>query len=467
MKENKAEIRARLSLHRKSIAQSEVNLKSSLINQKLQDWNQFKTAPSIMFYSAINNEVELKESILTAIKQGKKVILPKTNPEKNELDIVEINNYLEDLEPGYLGIKEPRLSQPYLRGKLDLVLVPGIAFDKNGNRVGYGKGYYDHFLKEVKTVKAALAYEFQIVDSIIAGLKDIPVDFIITEERVIDCKTNRKIIDGKRAAIEILVQCRKELEQRSNLGKARLRMSIVLCGNDPASILYTTMKQKKAQEIGIDTELIKFPETISERELLTRINGLNTTSNGIIIQLPLPTHLNREKILESIDSEKDIDGLTSTSLGKVAKGDEIFAPATPKGVIYLLEQYTLDLKGKQVVIISRSNLLGKPLALMLINRGATVTVCHSQTTNLIKHTTAADIIITGVGKANFLTAEMVKEGAVVIDLGIAELEGKVAGDVDFFPVAEKASYITPVPGGVGPVTVAMLILNLVENTENL
>ena len=226
------------------------------------------------------------------------------------------------------------------------------------------------------------------------------------------------------------------------------------------------IKKKRADKIGVPTDIIKLPETSTQEEVIAKIKELNRSHSGLIVQLPLPKHLNQQSILNTIDPNKDIDGLTWTSLGKVIAGDETFAPATPKAVIRILEEYNIPFEGKEVVIINRSNLIGKPMAMMFLNRSSTVTVCHRQTKDLKHHTQNADIIVMGVGKPNLLTADMVKKGVVIIDVGISKVDGKIVGDVAP-SVIEKASYMTPVPGGVGPSTVAILIENLVNyQTKN-
>lgn len=265
------------------------------------------------------------------------------------------------------------------------------------------------------------------------------------------------LLDGKKVSEEILSRLKIQLK-KSNLSP---KLSIVLCGDDPASELYTKMKKDRGDFIGLNTEIKNFNADITEGELIKELKIINNTSNGVMMQLPLPKHLSSKNILSYIDPNKDVDGLTATSLGKIMMGDEEFSPATPKGIIRLLEEYSIDLEGKEVTIINRSTVVGKPLAMMFLNRGATVTVCHSKTKDLLKHTKNADIIVVGVGQPNFLTAEMIKEESIIIDVGTNKTEDGLKGDVDFENVKEKASFITPVPGGVGPMTVAMLLENVV------
>ncbi len=288
-------------------------------------------------------------------------------------------------------------------------------------------------------------------------------------------KKMTQILDGKKIAEEIL----KELKEKLNLLSLppspsllpKPRLDIILVGSNPHSRLYTNIKKKRSEELGMICNIHHWKEdagkggigeSLSE-EICQKIRELNPVSDGIIVQLPLPPHFDATTIVETIDPKKDVDGLTSFNLGKTAQGREEFAPAAPRGIIYLLEKYNLLFKGKEVTIVNHSNLIGKPLAMMFLRRGATVTICHEFTRNLAAHTRQADILVSGAGIPGLIKEEMVKEGAVVIDAGVAEKEGKIYGDVDFDKVKEKASWITPVPGGVGPMTVAMLLKNLVDN----
>ncbi len=266
------------------------------------------------------------------------------------------------------------------------------------------------------------------------------------------------LLDGKKVAESILNRIRGIIKEKQLIPS----LAIVLCGEKPASLLYTAMKQKKAAEIGIIATIHQFPENISQEDLCTAVIELNQKADGIIIQLPLPQHLDQAVILNKINHLQDVDGLTTKSLGKVLQGNEENAPATPKGIIKMLEFYNIPVKGKTITIVNHNNILGKPLAMMLVNRGATVTICHEFTTNLAFHTKPAEILICGVGIPHFIHANMIKEGAIVIDVGTSKVGDKIVGDVDFEEVQPKASYITPVPGGVGPVTVATLLENVVN-----
>jgi len=274
------------------------------------------------------------------------------------------------------------------------------------------------------------------------------------------------LIDGKKLANEIRQGLKKRVE---NLKKKGIipKLAIILVGEDSASKVYINMKMVSGKEVGIQTELHKFPENVKEAELINLIQKLNNDEkvHGILVQLPLPKHINENRVIEKISPEKDVDGLTSINMFRLLFKDEFLVPCTPKGVIKMLDYHKIDLTGKNAVVVGRSKIVGKPMALMLLNRNATVTVCHSKTKDLKEHTKEADILVVAVGKAKLITKDMVKEGAIVIDVGINRVEGKLCGDVDFENVKDVASYITPVPGGVGPMTVAMVLENTLIAAE--
>jgi methylenetetrahydrofolate dehydrogenase (NADP+) / methenyltetrahydrofolate cyclohydrolase len=267
-----------------------------------------------------------------------------------------------------------------------------------------------------------------------------------------------KIIDGKKISESILLGLKKEISKLNEKPK----LSIILCGDLVESVIYTDIKKKKGTEIGIDVEIHKFPEDIKQDELIKKVKELNKELDGLIVQLPLPKLIDTNKILSAIEPSKDVDGLTQLNFGKTFIGEEELAPATPLGIIRLLEEYNINIKSKDIVIIGKSNIVGKPLAFMLANRGATVTLCHNNTKNLKEKTLKADIVVSATGKPNLITKDMVKEGVVIIDAGYGKKDGKAYGDVCFDEIKEKASYITPVPGGVGPMTVAMLLENTLK-----
>ena len=276
-------------------------------------------------------------------------------------------------------------------------------------------------------------------------------------------------IDGKAFSQVILEKIREEHNQLKEKYGKQAGLAVVIVGNNPASQVYVRNKMKACENVGFYSENIELDENISEKELLQEIDKLNKNDriNGILVQLPLPAHINELKIIDSISPEKDVDGFHVANIGKMVIGDETgFISCTPYGIMQLLEEYEIEIAGKDAVIIGRSNIVGKPMALMLIQKGATVQVCNSRTKDLRKKLNDADIIIVAAGVPKLLKKEDVKEGAVVIDVGINRVDGKICGDVDYEEVAEKTSYITPVPGGVGPMTIASLIKNTFKSYKN-
>ena len=275
------------------------------------------------------------------------------------------------------------------------------------------------------------------------------------------------IIDGKTLAATLRASQKKTIESLAARG-ARPGLAAILTGNDPASRIYVRNKARACEETGVRSEIHEFPEGASEGALLECIARLNADKavHGILVQLPLPRHLNENLILAAVSPAKDVDGFHAVNLGALVQGRPGFVPGTPAGVMRLLEHAGIALAGKQAVIVGRSTIVGKPLALLLLQKDATVTICHSKTVGLAAVTKQADILVAAVGRANLITADMVKPGACVIDVGINRLpDGKLAGDVDFSAVKEIAGSITPVPGGVGPMTVAMMIVNAVRAAE--
>lgn len=273
-----------------------------------------------------------------------------------------------------------------------------------------------------------------------------------------------EIIDGKAIAKRIREEIKGEVESLKKDKGITPKLAVILVGENPASEAYVRGKEKACTEVGIESPLYRFPTEIKEEEILKLIEKLNTdpTVHGILLQLPLPKGLDAVKILTAILPEKDVDGLHPYNMGKLFKGEEpLFIPCTPQGIIELLLSTGVEIKGKKAVVVGRSNLVGKPVAMLLLFAHATLTMCHTRTKDLKAETSAADILIAAAGKPKMVTKEMVKPGAIVIDVGISRTEKGLCGDVDFNQVKEIASYITPVPGGVGPMTVAMLLRNTV------
>ena len=270
------------------------------------------------------------------------------------------------------------------------------------------------------------------------------------------------ILDGKSLSKKIIQNLHKELESMA----VKPKLCVIQVGENSASTIYVNKKHKISQEIGIDSVVMRLNEDITEEELLNILNDLNkdSTVTGILVQLPLPKHINEHKIIEAIDYKKDVDGFSTYNIAAIAQGKKPLAyPCTPKGIIELLKEYDVILEGANAVVLGRSNIVGRPLASMLLNENATVTICHSKTKNLKEITKNADILISAIGKPEFVKGEMIKQGACVIDVGINRLaDGKIVGDVAFDEAKQVVKYITPVPGGVGPMTIAMLMKNTVE-----
>lgn len=271
------------------------------------------------------------------------------------------------------------------------------------------------------------------------------------------------LLDGKETAKQVKIELKEKIKVLKETYNKVPTIAIVLVGNNPASEIYVRNKIKAASFVGMNHQLINLDESITMEELLNEVERLNMDDDvsGIIVQLPLPKHLDEQIVINHINNEKDADGFGLLNKGKLFSGLPCLKPATPLGIMYLLDKYNINLEGKRAVVIGRSNIVGKPMALMLLEKNATVTIAHSRTKNLNELTKEADVLVVAVGKAKFVTEDMVKEGAVIVDVGINRVDGALYGDVDFENVKEKASYITPVPGGVGPLTIAMLLLNTV------
>ncbi|MEP6877388.1 MAG: bifunctional methylenetetrahydrofolate dehydrogenase/methenyltetrahydrofolate cyclohydrolase FolD [Nitrosospira sp.] len=275
------------------------------------------------------------------------------------------------------------------------------------------------------------------------------------------------IMDGNALAREVRAEWKVRAERLTKNG-VQPGLAVVIVGDNPASSIYVRNKAKACSETGIYSEIHAFPERASQDEVIQRIQELNRNPkiHGILVQLPLPRHFESSKIVASIAVEKDADGFHLYNVGALVTGNAVFPPCTPYGVMKMLEKCGIPVEGKHAVVVGRSNIVGKPMALMLLQHGATVTICTSKTLELAEHTKRADILVVAVGKPRMITASMVKPGATVIDVGINRMpDGKLAGDVDFEPVKEKAGHITPVPGGVGPMTITMLLCNTIEAAE--
>lgn len=276
-----------------------------------------------------------------------------------------------------------------------------------------------------------------------------------------------KIIDGKAISAAMKDELKEKVAAYKENG-IEITLAVVKVGNDPASAVYVRNKEKACEYVGITSKTLALPEETTEEELLAVVKELNEdkTVNGILVQLPLPKHIDESKILLAIDSRKDVDGFHPVNVGKMVIGEDTFLPCTPAGIIEMLKRSDIEIEGKACVVIGRSNIVGKPMSMLMLKENATVTIAHSRTKDLKEVTKKADILVAAIGKAKFVTADYIKDGAVVIDVGMDRDEnGKLCGDVDFETVEPKAGAITPVPGGVGPMTVTMLLVNCLRSVE--
>ena len=277
-----------------------------------------------------------------------------------------------------------------------------------------------------------------------------------------------RIIDGKRIAAAVREEIRERIRRlrQDNVGIPGL--AVILVGDDPASAAYVRSKATACEEVGIASRQITFPGYISQDELIDSVQELNRDAgiHGILVQLPLPKHLDERAVLETVNPAKDVDGFTYANIGRLVENRASFVPCTPAGILELLDREEIAIAGRRAVVVGRSEIVGKPVAMLLVHRNATVTICHSRTADLAAETRRADILIAAVGRPRLITGDMVKPGAVVIDVGINRVEGRLVGDVDFDSVTPVAAAITPVPGGVGPMTVAMLLRNTLQAFES-
>lgn len=278
-----------------------------------------------------------------------------------------------------------------------------------------------------------------------------------------------QIISGKVVSAQVREELKAQTQEMIEKHGVRPGLAVIIVGDDPASKVYVNNKEKGCAEVGYYSEVYRLPAETTQEELLALVNKLNNDEkiHGILCQLPLPKHLDENAVILAIDPEKDVDAFHPVNVGRIMIGDYKFLPCTPAGVMKLIESTGVDITGKECVVIGRSNIVGKPQAMLLLHKNATVTICHSRTKDLASVTRRADILVVAIGKADFVTGDMVKDGAIVIDVGMnRKADGKLTGDVDFASVEPKASYITPVPGGVGPMTISMLLTNTMTSAKN-
>lgn len=272
------------------------------------------------------------------------------------------------------------------------------------------------------------------------------------------------LLDGKSLALKIREGVKKDVEKLKNENGVVPGLAVILVGDDPASHTYVNMKSKACKEAGVYSIIHEMPSSISEKEILSIISKINQNEfiDGVLVQLPLPSHINTAKVIEAIDVSKDVDGFHPFNVGQLVSNRECFVPCTPLGVMNLLREYSIDVKGMNAAVVGASDIVGKPMASLLLNAGATVDICHIFTKDLKVHTLKADIVLVGVGKPGLISEDMVQDDVIIVDIGTTKVDNKIIGDVDYEKVSKKVSFITPVPGGVGPMTIATLLQNTVK-----
>jgi len=453
--ESKAFIRAMLLNKIKGLSNSVVLNKSKAIQNKFWGARFIEKSSKIGLYYSKDNEVSTHKLVESLLYDGKQVFLPKV--EGIQLFFRKITS-LSDLELGAFNVLEPKKTLPIIDPKdLDLLIIPCIAIDKSGNRIGYGKGFYDRFLSKYLGPIVCLGYDFQIVKKIIPEKHDYRVDFVVTDKRII-CANKCKLLLGRRFAEEVLLKIKKDIKKI----KLKPGLAVILVGNDKASLCYVKIKQKKCEEVGINFKLFHFLEDQDSDSIKKIIVKLNKDLNvsGIIVQLPLPNHLDTNKIINLIDSKKDVDGLTNQNRNNFLNNKRNFSCCTPAAILKLLLKNKISLKNKKIVVVGRGNLVGYPLSLVLKKKKIKFKVCTQKTLDLKKETRDVDILISATGKPFLIRKDFIKEGCVVVDAGTSYFENRFVGDVKFDEVRLRASYLTPEVGGVGPLTVAILLQNV-------
>ncbi|MCK4264788.1 5-formyltetrahydrofolate cyclo-ligase [Candidatus Babeliales bacterium] len=439
-----------------------LEVKSQHVIENLLSLKQIKEAKRIGLYYSKDHEVKTHKLIQKLLSLGKEICLPKTT--KTSLIFRQIKN-LNETTIGEYGIREPKPTCPLKNAlTLDLLIIPCIGVDKSGNRLGRGGSFYDKFLSLNHSLETiCLAYEEQILSKIPTEKHDQSIHWIVTEGEILKTKKRiykDKILNGALLS-EFFLNTKKIQIKKENI---HAKLAVILVGEDPASQIYVRKKIKICQNTGIDFELIKFPENITESTIIKIVKELNKnkTVTGILIQLPLPKQLNTKYIINTITPAKDVDCLTDFSRNQLIQNYEYFPCCTPQGILTILKHYNISLKNKKIVLVGHGFLVGQPLAQMLQNLQLPFTVCTLDTPNIRAKTLQADILISATGVPHLITEKHIKKGTIVIDAGTAKLNDKTVGDVDFDRVIKKVSYITPIPGGVGPLTIAMLIDNIIK-----
>lgn len=447
-------IRKKIKNELKSLSKEDIETNSSKIEQQLTTINDFNKASKIGLYYSIEKEIETKHLIKKLLSQNKEILLPKVN--NNDMHFVKINT-LDELNPGKYGILEPKSKK---ESKPDLVILPAIAIDKNGNRIGRGKGFFDKYLNKNPNIKTiCLVNNLQVIENINPEKHDKKIDIIISEKKIINTQNN-KLLLGTKHAKEIKDKIKLKIKNEN----INATLAVILVGDNESSQIYVSKKEEECQKIGINFKLIKFSKNVTNETIKDKIKTLNDNKEitGILIQLPLPKHLDTPMLLNTINEIKDVDGLSDKSLENLRLGNEFLPCCTPKGILTLLEKNKINLKDKKIGIIGYGRLVGQPLAAMLKNRNLDFFVCNKDTENTREKSRQADILIAATGVPNLIRQEYVKKDAILIDVGTNKVNGKIIGDAYFDEVSKIASKITPPIGGVGPMTIATLLENVIK-----
>jgi len=459
----KKQIRNEIKANIDHLSEKQINQKSKVIQQCVLDLEIIQQAKIVGIFHSTTQEVQTKTIINTLLDKQKKIALPKITGQHLTFHAI---TTLNNLKENSFGILEPLQSDAIIKpNDIDVLIIPCLAVDAFGNRLGRGRGYYDRYLKAAtKPVRLCLAFDCQLLPQVPTEKHDEQIDFIVTESKTIDVKqASNKFLYGQPIAQKIIENTKNLIQKQKIIAS----LSVILVGSDPASHLYVQKKKETCKKAGIACTILIFDADIDQETVITTIKKLNSNNSvtGIMVQLPLPKHLDRDTIVNTITIEKDVDGLTKASRKLLAQGDETHACCTPKGIIELLNHYNISLKNKTIGIVGCGYLVGGPLALMLKNRNAQFFVCDKNTKNIKSKTRTADILICATGAAHLINNDYIKPGAIVIDAGTAKLNNKTVGDVDTEAVLSKTAKITPVPGGVGPMTIAMLVENIMKAYE--
>ncbi|MBT3456282.1 5-formyltetrahydrofolate cyclo-ligase [bacterium] len=443
---------------RSSIVYTKNLVLTNNINKSFFQLHEVVSAKNIGLYHSFGHEVDTKKIIEILLAMKKRVYLPSIVGRGLCFSRIES---VHEVQPGKFGVSEPlKNSQKIDVEKLDLIVVPCVAVDEERNRLGRGGGYYDRLIAQYDVKKTvSLVSENQIFKSLPVQDHDKKIDIIISEKRVLsDSSSQPKILNGTYAAHEVAGEIKNEIVQRGIAPK----LAVILMGSSPASIAYVNMKRRRCEQVGIKCDILCYGNQVLQKQILDVIGQLNNDSkvNGILVQLPLPGHIDTEQVLNSVSKEKDVDGLSNENQKNFGSNQFSFVPCTPKGIVRLLEFYGISAMKKKVVIVGTGRLVGAPLSKLLRKNNIDLVLCDKRTKNIKEKIKQGDIIVSATGVANLIGADCVKHGAVILDAGCAKVGGKLVGDVDFNSVISRCSNITPVPGGIGPMTIAMLLENV-------